>query len=98
MRSALEAGWDGLFALLEAGRCAAAQGVDAGRVIEGDRSGGGNRYGTASGEMGLLKGKRDTDYSMDELEDAVRKMNVANGTATTVDDVLERVRDMGLSG
>ena len=49
-------------------------------------------------ELVTLNAQRETDYSMNELSEAVQKMNVEKGTATTVDDVLERVRNLYLSG
>lgn len=91
--SELDSVWDELFQHLEAVRSSEALRGKFSSKVDNDLDG----FFTNS-ELVTLNAQRETDYSMSELSKAVQKMNMENGTATTVDDVLERVRDMNLSG
>ena len=90
--SELDFEWDALFRHLEAVRSAGARRGDSPSKVDGDLSG-----LFTNSELVALNAQRETDYSMNDLSEAVQKMNMEKGTATTVDDVLERVRDMYLS-
>ena len=89
----LESEWDVPFHHLEAVRTSETRGGKSSCNVAGDLSG----YFTNS-ELVTLNSLRETDDSMNELREAVRKMNRENGTDMTVDDVLGRVRDVYLSG
>lgn len=86
----LEFEWDALFQHLEAVRSSTGKYSS---HVNGDLNG-----LFTNSELVTLNEQRGTDYSMNELSKAVQKMNLENGTATTVDDVLERVRNLYLSG
>ena len=90
--SELESEWDVLFQHLEAVRSSGSRSGRYSSCVDGDLSG-----LFTNSELVTLNAQRETDYSMNELSKAVQKMNLEKGTATTVDDVLERVRAMNLA-